>query len=130
MQVVTVKNKKKFKTAIVDEEGHNKPAYVVPHGEYLKLGTVYEENASGTEVDDSQTADILNRCSQLAPGLTFSEDDVVDVKVFECPVRNQVRMEPVELSDKRTLIHNYGHHRTGYVTSHGIAKEIAKLLGG
>lgn len=130
LQVVTVKNEDKFARAIVDEEGHNKPAYVVPQGEYLKLGTVYEADSSDSEVDDSQTADILDRCSKLVPGLSFSEDDVVEAKVFHCPVRDQVRMEPVALPDKRTLIHNYGHHRVGYITSHGIAKEIAKLLGG
>lgn len=130
LQVVTVKNESKFNRVVVDETGPNKPAYIVPQGEHLRLGTVCEEDADSTEVNDADTKDILERCSRLVPDLTFSADDVVDVKSFLCPVRDRVRMEPQELSNNRTLIHNYGHHKTGYITSHGIAKEIAKLIGG
>lgn len=130
LQVVTVKNEDGFARAVIDEEGPNKPAYVVPHGKHLKLGTVYDEDNDSTEVDDAQTEDILERCSNMVPELKLSIDDVVSVKRILCGLRPQVRMEPVQLADGRTLIHNYGHHRTGYIISHGIGREIAKLFGG
>lgn len=130
LQVVTVKNTIGLDRAYVDEVGPNKPAYVVPHGKFLKLGTVYDEDNQSTEVDEASTKDILTRCSSMVPELNFSLDDVVSVKRILCGMRDLVRMEPTQLADGRTLIHNYGHHRTGYITSHGIAKEIARLFGG
>lgn len=130
LQVITIKNKTKFDRAFVDEEGPNKPAYVVPHGKFIKLGTVYDEDNQSVEVDEKSTRDILERCSRMVPELNVTADDIVSARRILCPMRNQVRMEPVQLKDGRTLIHNYGHHRTGYITSHGIAKEIARLFGG
>ena len=129
LQVLTVKNKTKFNRVVVDEEGPNQPAYIVPQGNTLRLGTVYEENVDSTSISDTDTDDILARCSRMVPGLKFTRDDVVKVHTFLCPVRDQVRMEPVGLSKKRSLIHNYGHHKTGYITSHGIARDIANLIG-
>lgn len=130
LQVVTIKNEIGFNRAIVDEEGPNKPAYVVPHGKFIKLGTVYDEDNQSNEADDEATRDIIKRCANMVPELKLDAKNVISAKRILCGMRDQVRMEPVQLADGRTLIHNYGHHRTGYITSHGIAKEIARLFGG
>lgn len=127
MQVVTVKGNG-FSRVVIDDEGPNQRACIVPHGNYIKLGAVFDMNGESLEVDNDLVADIIKRCNAMAPDLNVSEADVLSVVRALRPERSMPRVEKDTLADGRTLIHNYGHDGMGYILSHGIAAEIASYL--
>lgn len=127
VQVVKIKNKGVVDKVIIDDEGPNKRACVVPHGNYVKLGGVFDGDQEVLDIDDSATQDILERCNRLVPGLNATKDDVIEVSRACRPERKGwlPRVEGEALPDGRTLIHNYGHDGMGYLLSIGIASHIA-----
>src|SRR5262249_12661725 len=127
VQVVTVKGNG-FNRVVIDDEGPNQRACIVPHGNYIKLGAVFDMNGESLEVDNDLVADIIKRCNAMAPDLKVSAADVLSVVRALRPERSMVRVEKATLADGRVLIHNYGHDGMGYILSHGIAAEIASYL--
>lgn len=127
VQVVTVKGNG-FNRVVIDDEGPNQRASIVPHGNYIKLGAVFDMNGESLEVDNDLTADIISRCNKMAPDLNVSAADVLSVVRALRPERSMIRVEKDTLADGRVLIHNYGHDGMGYIVSHGIAAEIAGYL--
>ncbi|MBX9571919.1 MAG: FAD-binding oxidoreductase [Candidatus Obscuribacterales bacterium] len=127
VQVVKIKNKGVVNKVIIDDEGPNKRACIVPHGSYVKLGGVFDGDQDGTEIDDTATQDILDRCNRLVPELNATTDDIVAVTRACRPERKGwlPRVEAEPLLDGRTVIHNYGHDGMGYLLSIGIASHIA-----
>jgi D-amino-acid oxidase len=127
VQVLTVKATG-LDRVVIDDEGPNKRACAVPHGDYIKLGGVFDGANESLEVDDALTQDILDRCNRMVPGLNATLADVISVIRAIRPERSLPRVEQTTLPDGRRLVHNYGHDGMGYILSHGIADEIAGYL--
>lgn len=130
VQVVKIKNNGAIDQVVIDDEGPNKRACVVPHGSYIKLGAVFDGDKEGIETDDAATQDILDRCNRMVPGLNATLADVVEVTRASRPERKGwlPRVETETLTDGRTVVHNYGHDGMGYILSHGIAAEICSYV--
>jgi len=127
VQVVTVRQTG-FDKVIIDDEGPNKRACVVPHDDYIKLGAVFDGAVESLDVDLSLTADILARCNAMAPELNVSLDDVISVVRAHRPERSAPRVELETLASGVKVFHNYGHDGMGYLLSYGIADEIAATI--
>lgn len=127
VQVVTVKPNG-FDKVVIDDEGPNKRACIVPHRDYIKIGAVFDGPIETLEVDDASTVDILERCMHMAPGFKVELADVISVTRALRPERAMPRVER-ESRDGRLLIHNYGHDGMGFILSHGIADEIVRMIG-
>jgi D-amino-acid oxidase len=126
LQVLKIKHNG-FDKVVFDSEGPNKLCCVVPQGDYIKVGAVYEERVESMDVDEEVTKGILQRCAQMIPGFKADRADVLDVTRCLRPKRALTRVEKEQLGDGRWVIHNYGHNGTGYIVSYGVAMEIAGL---
>jgi len=126
VQVVKVKSNG-FDKVVIDDDGPNKRAYVVPHADYIKLGAVFDAQSESLEVDDKLTMDILERCARMVPELKVRPGDIRSVSRALRSERPIARVEVEKLPDGRSVVHNYG-HGGGYVLSYGIAAEIAGYL--
>ncbi len=127
MQVVKVKQNG-FDKVVIDDEGPNKRACIVPHKDYIKLGAVFTDNSESLVVDDKQTADIIERCKLMVPGFQTSLDDVLSVDCAVRPERWPIKVEKSKLDDGRVLVHYFGMDGMGYINSFGIADEIVRYL--
>ena len=118
-----------FKQAIIDDDGPTGMAYIFPRINDIVLGGTYEEGVERTEIDDRQTAGIIQRCAVLAP--QFAGVSAADITSIACglrPVRSVVRVEAERLAPDRLLLHNYGHGGAGITLSWGCAQEVVELL--
>lgn len=127
VQVMTVKANG-FEKVVIDDEGPNKRACIVPHRDYIKLGATFDGTHESLEVDDQATQDILERCRRMVPGFKVTSEDVLSVVRAIRPERALPRVEIDSQKDGRLLVHNYGHDGMGYILSHGIAAEIALYI--
>lgn len=127
MQVVTIRANG-FDRVVIDDEGPNRRACIVPHRDYIKLGAVFDGERETLEVDELATGDILERCCRMVPGFKANPADVLSVNCALRPERATIRVECEKLSDGRMVIHNYGHDGMGYIVSHGIAQEIVNYV--
>jgi D-amino-acid oxidase len=127
VQVVKIKANG-FDKVVIDDDGPNKRACIVPHGDYIKIGAVFDGDKESLEVDDQLTKDILERCSRMVPGFKAELADVVSVARALRPERALTRVEVEKLGEERPVVHNYGHDGMGYILSHGIATEIVGYL--
>src|SRR5205823_5057099 len=76
-QVVRIKHNG-FHRVLVDEEGPNSLAYIVPRTHDIVLGGTYEETNESLKVDPDETQAILRRCANLAPTFaTVTNEDIV-----------------------------------------------------
>lgn len=126
VQVITVKANG-FDRVVIDDDGPNKRACIVPHGSYIKLGGVFDGAQEGTEVEAAHTRDILERCKKMVPGFSA---ELVDVQSQIRAVRPERSLPRVELdkSSGRAIVHNYGHDGMGYLLSLGIGNEVVALV--
>lgn len=127
LQVVTIKSNG-FDKVVIDDDGPNKRACIVPHADYIKLGAVFDENAETLETEEKHTLDILERCRKMVPGFKADRRDVISVTRALRPERSLIRLEKETLADGRTVIHNYGHDGMGYIVSLAVADDVVKLL--
>lgn len=126
---VKVKNHGRLHRVVIDDEGPNKRACVVPQGNYIRLGALFGDKAAAASTEES-VADILSRCNRIAPELRATADDVIDVICAPRPER-QGWLPRVELEKRASgnlVIHNYGHDGMGYLLSIGIAKELVSMV--
>lgn len=124
IQVVTIANTIGLDRVIIDNDGPNGRACIVPHAKYIKLGGVIHEHDESREVDSEATLDILARCNRLVPGLNATAADVQSVVRAVRAERPTIRVEFERRADSLVVIHGYAHDGMGYLTSHGIAAEI------
>lgn len=118
-----------FRRVLLDEEGPNQLAYIVPRIHDIVLGGTFQENNWNTEENPLDTPDILRRCANLAPEFaTITANDIEQVVCGLRPVRSTVRVEAERLSPDRLLVHNYGHGGAGITLSWGCATEVAELV--
>jgi D-amino-acid oxidase len=127
-QVVRIKHNG-FRSVLLDEEGPNKLAYIVPRTYDIILGGTYDEHNESLERDPEQTQTILHRCANLAPELAnIAAEDILDVYCGVRPVRSTVRVEAERVAPDRLLVHNYGHGGAGITLSWGCAAEVVELV--
>jgi D-amino-acid oxidase len=111
---------------MVDEDGPNALAYVLPRPDVVVLGGTAEPGDRDLRPRDQTTRDILERTRRLQPELAAAE--VVGSAVGLRPARPSVRLERESLADGRPLVHDYGHGGSGFTLSWGCADEVARLL--
>lgn len=112
--------------ALIDDEAHNRLAYIFPRIDDTVLGGTDQDGDWRTEPDAADTAAILDRCRALDP--TLGPIDIASVSVGLRPARPTVRLEAEEYGD-RWLVHNYGHGGGGFTLSWGCARNVAALIG-
>ena len=135
-QTVLVKGKAHSVVTRRNEEDEQPwEALVIPQpGEELTvLGGCKLKGDWCTEPSDRMTATILERCKPLAPEL-LNEDgafEVQEVRVGLRPSREGgPRISVESLEDGRYVVHNYGHHSSGFEGSVGLAEEATNLIQG
>lgn len=111
---------------MVDEEGPNALAYVLPRPDVVVLGGTAEEGDYELTVREATTRDILARTRRLQPALAHAT--FVGAAAGLRPGRPSVRLEADRLSDGRPLIHDYGHGGSGFTLSWGCADEVARTV--
>lgn len=127
-QVVRVKHNG-FRRVLLDEDGPNKLAYIVPRTRDIILGGTFEEYNDSLEPDPAETQAILRRCAHLAPEFAhIAPEDILDVYCGLRPARSTVRLEAERISPERLLVHNYGHGGAGVTLSWGCAREVVELV--
>lgn len=118
-----------FRHVLLDEDGPNKLAYIVPRTHDIVLGGTYEENNESTEINPNDTQNILLRCANLAPEfLSVAHEDITSIVCGLRPVRSVVRVEIERITSERFIIHNYGHGGAGITISWGCATEVVDLV--
>lgn len=129
VQVVTIKPNG-FDKVVIDDDGPNKRACIVPHAGYIKIGAYFDGNNEELLVDDNVTKDILERCRKMAPGFKADPEDVLSVVRALRPERPLTRVEVDQqaTNNGQMIVHCYGHDGMGYLSSWGIAAEIAGYL--
>jgi D-amino-acid oxidase len=111
---------------MVDEEGPNALAYVLPRPDVVVLGGTAEEGDDELTPREETTRDILVRTRRLQPALEHAT--LVGSGVGLRPARPAVRLEADRLSDGRPLVHDYGHGGSGFTLSWGCADEVAQTV--
>lgn len=127
VQVLTLKNRG-FDRVVIDDEGPNKRACIVPHANHIKLGAIFDSSGESTEADEDMIEEIMARCNRMAPDLGASPCDLLSATRALRPERPLPRVEKNLSEDGRLLIHNYGHDGMGYLLSWGIADDIVDNL--
>lgn len=118
-----------FRRVLLDEEGPNQLAYIVPRTEDIVLGGTFEEGNESIEADPEQVQPIIDRCANLAPEFaTITAQDILSVYCGLRPVRSTVRVEAERVSPEQLLVHNYGHGGAGITLSWGCAYEVVEWV--
>ncbi len=102
--------------------------YLFPRGDGVLIGGLVAPDDWNREIDADVTADIIARCSEIAP--TVATATIKRQFAGLRPGRHQVRLELERLSPDCTVIHNYGHAAIGYTLSWGCAQEVLALARG
>lgn len=118
-----------LRRVLIDEEGPNSLAYIVPRTHDIVLGGTYEEENESIRIDPETTRSILRRCAALVPALAATtESDILQVVCGLRPVRSTVRVEAERVAPERLLVHNYGHGGAGITLSWGCAASVVRLI--
>jgi D-amino-acid oxidase len=112
--------------SVRDEQHPGGRAYVHPRSEDCILGGTLEAGSWNTEPDPAETMAIVERCTDIVPGLA-------DARVIESvaglrPGRPEVRVELDEGLMPVPVVHNYGHGGSGITIGWGCAQDVAALV--
>ncbi|PYJ12057.1 MAG: hypothetical protein DMF06_00775 [Verrucomicrobia bacterium] len=98
--------------------------YAIPRSGDCVFGGTNEVSEDAT-ADPAATARIVDECSRV---LDIDKPDVLAERVGLRPFRRSgVRVERAQLSDGRSLIHDYGHGGSGFTLSWGCARTVAEM---
>jgi D-amino-acid oxidase len=109
--------------AFMDDETFT---YIFPRKDGVVLGGIAQPNNNSLTVDDTISADILQRCIKIEPSVQNAH--IKGYTVGLRPGRYAVRLEAEKLSATCTVIHNYGHAGVGFTLSWGCAEDVAALV--
>jgi D-amino-acid oxidase len=111
---------------MVDEEGPNALAYVLPRRDVVVLGGTAEEGDRELTPREETTRSILERTRRLQPEL--ADATYVGAAVGLRPARPAVHLDAERLPDGRLVVHDYGHGGSGFTLSWGCADEAVTLV--
>jgi D-amino-acid oxidase len=127
-QVVRVRHNG-FRRVLLDDDGPNSLAYIVPRINDIILGGTAIDGEESTAIDDAETPAIVRRCAGLAAEFaSITAADILEVKVGLRPVRPEVRLEVEQVAPGRWLASNYGHGGAGVTLSWGCAAAVVEQL--
>ena len=99
--------------------------YAIPRTNDCVFGGT-NELSDNLAADPAATSRIVGECSRV---LNIDKPPVLAERVGLRPFRKSgVRIEPGQLRDGRTVIHNYGHGGAGFTLSWGCAREVLELV--
>lgn len=119
-QVVRTEKPIVSNASVVHGTGPRGVTYVIPRSVDCVLGTTAEDHNWDPSVNESETRQILARCTSLEPALQGTR--ILDARAGLRPGRNSVRLER-----EGRVIHNYGHGGSGFTLSWGCADEVLEL---
>lgn len=99
--------------------------YIFPRGDGVLLGGIAQPGDYSLDPDPAVTQDIMERCQQIEPALSF--EAIIGHTVGLRPGRDTVRLEHEQLADGSHIIHNYGHGAVGFTLSWGCAADVVTL---
>ncbi len=99
--------------------------YILPRRDGVVLGGISQKDNWNLSIDPEVSEDILQRCERAIPGIRQSP--LIAELVGLRPGRHEVRLEPEQLTDNCTVIHNYGHGGIGFTLSWGCAADVVEL---
>lgn len=114
-----------FDYSLFEQEGHNSLAYIIPRLQDIVLGGTAQEHNWSLEIDEKDTKEILEKCSNLIPA--FQKAEILDISVGLRPARDEIRLELEKHGDK-VVVHNYGHGGAGFTLSWGCAENTVGLV--
>jgi D-amino-acid oxidase len=121
-QVAIVPSIERLSCAIVCDDAPL--MYAIPRRNDCVFGGT-NDLRSDLAVDAATTDRIIAECSRV---LNIEKPNVLAERVGLRPFRKSgVRLERDQLSDGRTVIHNYGHGGSGFTLSWGCAREVVDL---
>ncbi len=130
-QVVVAANPGLSEFFVGEREDPAEVTYIFPHGPLVVLGGTQQRDASSLRPDPATADRIIRLCVAAEPRLAGAA--VLGHRVGLRPVRDNVMLEVQTLSDRRHLIHNYGHGGAGVTLSWGCAEsvraEIVRIIG-
>jgi D-amino-acid oxidase len=98
--------------------------YAIPRTNDCVFGGT-NELSDNLAADPTTTSRIVDECSRV---LNIGKPPVLAERVGLRPFRKSgVRIEPAQLRDGRSVIHNYGHGGAGFTLSWGCAREVLEL---
>jgi D-amino-acid oxidase len=112
--------------SVRDENHPGGRAYVHPRSTDCILGGTLEEGSWITEPDHAETSAILERCTDIVPGLADAE--VIESVAGLRPGRPEVRVELDEDLLQVPVVHNYGHGGSGITIGWGCAQDVVALV--
>jgi D-amino-acid oxidase len=112
------------KVALLDDEGPNGLAYIIPRSKDIVLGGTAQENDWEFAPRVADHDEILRKAAAIDP--RFAHVEILSEGVGLRPARPTVRLE-AERVGKGTVIHNYGHGGAGFTLSWGCAEEVLAL---
>jgi D-amino-acid oxidase len=99
--------------------------YAIPRTRDCVLGGT-NDLSGDLAADSATTARIVTECSRL---LNIERPNVLAERVGLRPYRKSgVRLERANLTDGRTVIHNYGHGGSGFTLSWGCAQNLLNMI--
>ena len=124
-QVAYVRSTRKLRF-MIDEEGPNALAYILPRPDLVVLGGTAEEGDTDLTPREETTREIVARTRRMQPELV--DATLVGAAVGLRPARPAVRLD-TERTDSGTLVvHDYGHGGSGFTLSWGCADEVAAVV--
>jgi glycine/D-amino acid oxidase-like deaminating enzyme len=101
-------------------------AYIFPRQTDVLLGGTHVDHDNRTEVCDTDTHGIIDRCTQLMPSLKNAQVKWISSGLR--PGRPSVRVELESGVLHVPLVHNYGHGGAGMTLHWGCAQDVADML--
>ena len=112
--------------SVRDEQHPGGRAYVHPRSADCILGGTLEAGSWNTEADPAETMAIVERCTDIVPGLADAQ--VIESVAGLRPGRPEVRVELDESVMPVPVVHNYGHGGSGITIGWGCAHDVAALV--
>jgi len=110
--------------ALLDDEGSNGLAYVIPRTNDIVLGGTAQANDWELAPRAADREDILRKAAAL--DARFAQVEILSEGVGLRPARPAVRLE-AERVGNATVIHNCGHGGAGFTLSWGCAEQVNKI---
>jgi D-amino-acid oxidase len=109
------------------ENSQHHATYIVPRSNDCILGGTVESGSWDLQANDITANDIIERCAHLVPAIRHAK--IIEHMVGLRPGRSEVRLESISISDKKTIIHNYGHGGAGVTLCWGCAEDVVSIVG-